>query len=362
MTNNLQLYHKTVAQLCQWLPNERITRLRNMALLLVGLQQARGIHLSQIVNQWPCVIGKLPSLVNRIGRFLRNPHVEVRRWYEPLAKLLVKQFKGRPIRMIIDCTKVGFNFRMLSVSIAYKKRALPLVWSIHRGCKGHVGYKAQLALLDYIDELIDELLGDEAEVWLLGDAGFESVHLFHWLTEHDWHFVLRHPGKNQVRWLGQPWVKLGEIPVESGQTLSIGWVELTAKHAAGPYWLTIHLAKGEEEPWFLLSDCTDDRTLIRLYGIRMWTEELYGELNGHGFDLEATHLDDADRIARLVLAVCINFVWFIALGRWIVKRGWRHLLDHKSRRDKSYFRLGIDWLDRCFRLNDPVHLRFTLYF
>jgi len=38
------------------------------------------------------------------------------------------------------------------------------------------------------------------------------------------------------------------------------------------------------------------------------------------------------------------------------------LLDHRSRRDKSYFRLGLDWLDRCFRLDDPVPLRFTLYF
>lgn len=358
MTNNLHLYHKTVAQLCQWLPGERISRLRNMALRLVGLTQARGIHLSQIVNSWPGLRSQLPSLVNRLGRFLRNPHVEVRRWYEPLAKVLVNQCQGRPLRLIIDCTKVGFNFRMLSISIAYKKRALPLVWSIHRGRKGHVGYKAQLELLEYLSELI----GDGAEVWLLGDAGFESVHLFDWLTAHNWHFVLRHPGKNQVRWLGQPWVKLGEIPVQPGETLSIGWVELTAKHAAGPYWLTIHWATGEEEPWFLLADCTDDRKLIRLYRIRMWTEELYGDLKGHGFDLEATHLDDADRIARLVLAVCINFVWFIALGVWIVKRGWRHLLDHRSRRDKSYFRLGLDWLDRCFRLDDPVPLRFTLYF
>jgi hypothetical protein len=358
MANNLQLYHKTVTQLCQWLPAERITRLRNMALLLVGLQLGRGIHLSQIVNQWPDVVGKLPSLVNRLGRFLRNPRVEVRTWYEPLAKHLINQFNGRPLRLIIDCTKVGLHFRMLSISIAYKKRALPLVWSIHRGRKGHVGYKAQLELLEYLSELI----GDEAEVWLLGDAGFESVHLFNWLTKHNWHFVLRHPGKNKVRWPGQPWVKLGEIPVQPGETLSIGWVELTAKHAAGPYWLTIHWATGEEEPWFLLADCTDDRALFRLYAIRMWTEELYGDLKGHGFDLEATHLDDADRIARLVLAVCINFVWFIALGVWIVKRGWRHLLDHKSRRDKSYFRLGLDWFDRSFRLNDPIPLRFTLYF
>jgi hypothetical protein len=32
MANNLQLYHKTVLLLCQWLPSERITRLRNLAL------------------------------------------------------------------------------------------------------------------------------------------------------------------------------------------------------------------------------------------------------------------------------------------------------------------------------------------
>ncbi|MEZ4732939.1 MAG: hypothetical protein R3E79_38060 [Caldilineaceae bacterium] len=66
MTNNLHLYHKTVHQLCQWLPGERITRLRNLALLLVGLQLGRGIHLSQIVNQWPSVVGKLPSLAGAL--------------------------------------------------------------------------------------------------------------------------------------------------------------------------------------------------------------------------------------------------------------------------------------------------------
>ncbi len=39
----------------------------------------------------------------------------------------------------------------------------------------------------------------------------------------------------------------------------------------------------------------------------MWTEEIYSDLKGHGFDLEATNLNDADRIARLVLAACLTF-------------------------------------------------------
>ncbi len=38
LPNNLQMYHKMLSQLCQWLPHERITRLRNMALLMMDWQ------------------------------------------------------------------------------------------------------------------------------------------------------------------------------------------------------------------------------------------------------------------------------------------------------------------------------------
>ena len=42
---------------------------------------------------------------------------------------------------------------------------------------------------------------------------------------------------------------------------------------------------------------------------------------------------------------------------WVVKRGFRHLPDHKIRRDKRYFRLGRDWVERFLRLNQPVPIR-----
>jgi hypothetical protein len=262
------------------------------------------------------------------------------------------------MRLIMDCTKVGFHFRLLTVSVAYKKRALPLVWSVHRGRKGHVGYQAQLALLTYLARFIPA----QTTVWLVADAGFEAVPLLDWLQGQGWHFVIRQPGKNQVRWDGQPWLKLREIAISSGQTHDIGWVHLTAKHDAGPFWLIVHWEQGQDEPWYLISDVSAQRTLINRYRLRMWTEEMYGDMKGHGFDIEATHLDDPERILRLFLAVCFNFVWFITLGAWVVKRGFRHYVDHKSRRDKSYFRIGWDWLERCARLDKPIPIRFNPLF
>lgn len=361
MANNLQMYHRILNELCQWRPDERITRSRNMAFLLVGLTQGHGIHLSQIVEQWPGLEAKEPSLVNRLRRFLDNPAVDIRAWYEPIVRHLLQAFAGQEMRLIIDCSKVGFHHRIMTVSLAYKRRALPLVWSVHRGRKGHVDYTKQLELLEYLSGFLPQ----DTQVTLLGDAGFESIHLLNWMKGQGWHFVLRHPGKNQVRWDDQDWIKLGHIPVEEGQTRTIGWVYLTEKHDAGPFWLTIHWARGEEEPWFLIADDqpkSNRRQHIALYRTRMWTEEMYGDMKGHGFDLEATHLDDVDRISRLVLAVCIAFVWLITLGSRVVKQGLRHFVDVKSRRDKSYFRIGWDWIQRCMRLNKPIPLCFHPYF
>lgn len=357
MPNNLHTYHKTLHQLRQWLPQERITRLRNMALLMLGLQLSGAIHLPLIVRKWP-LPGKIPSLTNRLRRFLDNPYVAVRDWYHPLAQQMTQAFVGKEIRLIIDCTKVGFNYRLLTIGIAYKKRTLPLAWSVHKGRKGHVAVDKQLKLFRYVTTLLPR----GSRVWVMGDAGFESVHLLRWLRGQGWSFVIRQSGRTLVRWPGQDWVKLNQLPITAGQTRTIGWVRLTQKYDAGWFFLVIHWDKGEDKPWFLVSNQAHTRLLIRHYRSRMWIEEMYGDLKGHGFDLEATHLADADRISRLVLAVCLTFVWFITLGSWVVKRGFRHFLDHKSRRDKSYFRLGWDWMERCLRLNKSVPIHFLPYF
>jgi hypothetical protein len=323
--------------------------------MMVGLYQGASVHLAHIVRELP-IAGKDPSLVNRLRRFLDNPRVRVRQLYRPVAMQVLRAFVGQRIRLVMDCTKIGFYYRLMTVSLAYRKRTIPLVWSVHPGSRGHTSTKQQIELLNYVRTLLPV----RSQVWVLGDVGFQSVLLLRWLSCQHWHFVIRQPGNNQVQWTGQAWVKLKNIALSEGATRFVGWVRLAERHDAGWFWLILHWEKGEEEPGFLISDHAGRYNLINLYRLRMWTEEMYGDLKGHGFDLEATHLDDPDRIARLVLVVSLTFTWLITLGSWIVKRGWRHWIDHKSRRDKGYFRLGWDWLARCLRLVEPIPIRFRL--
>lgn len=357
MQTNLHLYHNVLARLGQLLPRERITRRRNMALLVVGLYLSRSVHLSLVVRKWPSA-SKEPSLVNRLRRFLSNRRLEVRRWYEPVVLELLRSAAGSPIRLVIDATKVGQSYRLLTIGLAYKRRTLPLVWSVHRGSRGHTSLADQVALFEAVRPFIPA----GSEVWVLGDSEFQSVRLLQWLRQQGWHFLIRQRGSIKVRWPGGQWRRLSELTLAPGETRYLGWVHLTEKHDLPGFWLILHWETGEDEPWYLVSDCPGQRRLLNRYRIRMWIEEMYGDWKGHGFDLEATHLNDPDRISRLVLAVSLAFVWLISVGSWVVKRGWRHFVDVKSRRDKSYFRIGWDWIERCIRLGQPVPIRFTTYF
>ncbi|HIC94813.1 MAG TPA: hypothetical protein EYP09_11300 [Anaerolineae bacterium] len=80
-----QLYYTWLEELRQLCPGERITRLRNLAWLIVGVFQSRSVHLGKIATKIPGSAKQL-SIVRRLSRFLANPALRPRQWYEPIAR------------------------------------------------------------------------------------------------------------------------------------------------------------------------------------------------------------------------------------------------------------------------------------
>ena len=74
-------------------------------------------------------------------------------------------------RLIIDGTKVGFAHQLLIVSLAYRKRAIPIARTWVKQVKGHCTPEAQLSLLDYVRRLLPKGIA----VLLVGDSEFGAV-------------------------------------------------------------------------------------------------------------------------------------------------------------------------------------------
>ena len=91
------------------------------------------------------------------------------------------------------------------------------------------------------------------------------------------------------------------------------------------------------------------RAALQAYRRRMWIEELFGDLKGHGFDLERSHLRHFARLSRLTLAVVLVYDWLMTSGTRVIKRGLRSQVDRHDRRDLSIFQIGLRWVYRCLK-------------
>ncbi len=149
------LYDTVIRKLRQLRPGERITRLRNLAWMMVGIFASKSVQLSKIALKIPSPAVQ-ESIVKRLHRFLDNPFFRVRAWYEPLAEQLLEQLGQRvgEIRLLMDATKIGADHQWLTISLAFRRRALPVAWTWLRGARGHSSARVQLALLRYVHTLV----------------------------------------------------------------------------------------------------------------------------------------------------------------------------------------------------------------
>lgn len=350
-----QLYHTWIRQTCELQPKARITQIRNFVWLMLGIYRSRSVHLSKIAGEVPGT-AKLLSVTRRLHRFVDNPAIRVREWYEPIARQwLQAQWRCLgEIRLIVDGTKVGFGHQLLMVALAYRKRAIPIAWTWVKQKRGHSTAVKQLALLNYVRQLLPA----GAAVFLVGDCEFGSVEVLQWLDQWYWFYVLRQSSDTRI-WMTQhnEWRSFSSFVHKAGQSRWLGSGYLTASKIY-PTNLLAHWRSGEEEPWCLATNLPDREMALRYYRRRMWIEEMFGDMKKHGFDLESTMLRKFSRLSRLTLAVACLYVWLISVGSKTIHQGLRHLVDRNDRRDLSIFQIGFRFIQR--RLNNVLHFQISL--
>jgi hypothetical protein len=290
-------------------------------------------------------------------RLLDNPAIQVRYWYEPLAKMIIQRLAHGEIRLIVDGSKVGFGHQLLLVAIAYRKRAIPLAWTWVKGSRGHSTVHKQKALLGYVHGL----LPGKSSVLLVGDAEFGEVEVQKLLQKWHWRYVLRQKGRYLLRRKGQHhYQRLDSLISKPGQCQWLEACLLTAKYAHSVNFLA-YWKPGEKDPWLLATNLVCPQATRQAYKRRMWIEETFADMKGNGFDLESTHLRHFLRLSRLTLAIVLLYVWLVAFGSQVIKSGHRHLVDRRDRRDHSIFRIGRNMVERLITNGSKIHISFVFY-
>ncbi|MFC1878586.1 IS4 family transposase, partial [Chloroflexota bacterium] len=334
----------------------RITQRRNLTNLLFGIYMSKSVALNAIAIKIPGRAVEV-SVQRRLSRFLGNPAIRVRACYDPMIKPLLKQIsKNGSIRLIVDGTKVGNNHQLLMVSVAYRRRSIPVAWTWVKGSRGHSSARVQLALLSHVHSLLPA----GAKVLLVGDSEFGAVNVIRQAEKWYWDYVLRQKSSHLVKLTGHDWKAFGDHIDKAGQSLWLGKGLLTQKHAHSVN-LLAHWKIGEDDPWLLATNLETCPATIKAYRLRMWIEEMFGDLKGHGFDLESTRLQNFLKLSRLTFAVVLLYLWLIAFGSQIIKSGLRRLVDRNDRRDLSIFQIGLRSIERRLTNHQLFSISFHIY-
>lgn len=349
MSNSQRLYH-TVSQVivahCSAL---RVTQRRNIAWFIVGVVLAAQCQLTQIAPHLPWD-GNRESIVQRLRRVLMNQRLAVRTLYGPTVGYILQWLNnGQPRVLVLDRTTLGNELNILLIGIAFRGRVLPLAWKVQRK-QGTFQLRYVHAALRFIAAWRPAA----ARVWVVGDREFQDVLLQPFIRDTlRWHFVQR---VDQNLWIyprGHRAFKLNTSGLRPGQFRSFGRVRIT-QHQFGWVELIGYWLASEDEPWYLISDCTLGWQAVRLYRRRFAIEAMFRDFKSHGWNLEASRIRQPARFERLLFILAFAYVWLVLIGVALVKRGLRCRVDRRSRRTVSYFRLGWDWLKRLLAHHWPL--------
>ncbi len=357
MADSLNLYDTLFPVIRKAHPHEDARRLRVFVWAVVGLLAEKTISLPLIALAMVST-AQAASRIRRLRRFLANPHVSVRAYYDALIRGALADWAGQRMELILDTTTVAGRLCILRVSLVYRGRAIPLAWQVYERKGVALPFKLYREVLGHVRSL----LPPGVKVVLLGDRGFRAVALMRWCRSPHigWHFRLRLKGNQRITLSdGRTWL-LRELGLKPGMKGFLQEVRL------GEGWYgPIHLALSWSETpktdaWYIASDERTDETTLAEYGRRMDIEEELLDDKSGGFQLEETQLEDAESISRLLLVMSVAYLHLVSLGTFVVATGLRHSVDAHWARGLSYFQIGWRWLRQSFHLDRPFLRLFRL--
>jgi hypothetical protein len=95
----------------------------------------------------------------------------------------------------------------------------------------------------------------------------------------------------------------------------------------------------------------------------MGIETRFRDWQSGGCALGKSGSTNQDRFDRLIILVGLVYLWFVSIGRWLVKRGYRTLLDGGASHawEQSLFSLAVAWQNRLRSFDQPMRVFWFVY-
>jgi hypothetical protein len=260
-----------------------------------------------------------------------------------LARLTLKLLKIEPPFVIaIDRTEwqLGKSWvNVLLLSVSYKRVAIPLIWTVweEKGCSDNRERR------EIVERFIEEF-GRTSIRFVTADREFASQEWLAYLVQEQIGFRLRIKAnaritdkRGRVMRASQLWKRM---PVGAR-------MECRRRRKLWEQKVFVAVCRKEDGEAVIVISSERSGKILLEYGRRWEIETLFGNLKRRGFNLEETHLTEAERVSRLLSLLALAGCWALLAGEMAMSETPLKIKKH-GRAEKSVFRLGFETLRSCF--------------
>lgn len=315
-------------------------RIKLISMFILSLVKVQTVNFNRLSNSFDSSSTSDSSL-RRIQRFFASYIFDVDLISKFLYALIPKEAKHG---LTMDRTnwKIGeTNINILVIGIVYEGLAFPVLFQMmpkfgNSNCSERID----------IMEKYNELFGFESIDYLVADREFIGEKWLEYLNLNriKYHIRIRDNFKIYKNKYDKPikatWLFSGLKLGEFAHHPKIVYINNVACYLSAS---VIKSKTGKPEFQFLISFNNPSKSK-ECYKKRWQIETMFKALKSSGFNIEKTHLQDIERIKKLVSLVFIAFVWCYKVGIHIDVNEQKIKIKNHGYRAKSLFKYGLDYI------------------
>ena len=348
VTNDNLLLHDYFSTKLNW--NSR--RIEFLVLILGALIKVQTVNYERLACSMESE-AKIESRLRRIQRFFAEFIIDK----SAIAKLIFSLLPQKENLLVsIDRTNWQFgktDINIFMLSVCYQGVAFPLLWQMLPK-KGNSNCKERITLLDDFIKLfgsncIGALLGDREFIGKKWQQYLIRMNIpFHLrVKENMWFYKPSNQDRFKISWLLQGY-KINQI-YHHPKLLYVGQSLV--------YLSAMKLQSGE---YLSIISYNNQVKSIENYKERWQIETMFKGFKTNGFNMEDTHLNDVDRIDKLVAILSVAFAWAYKAGIYVHEQIKAIKIKAHGRKAYSFFRYGLNFLQNAISVQKEQLRQFIM--
>lgn len=318
-----------------------LRRLEVLSTIISGILLQSSCRLNDIARA-NCDPKQQASKEKQISRWLESLHTSYSVHYLPyVSSLLGSLSKQGELVFSIDGSTAGQGCMVLMFSVIYKNRAIPVVWHVVKAKKGHLPENTHRELLKRLAEIV----GQDCQITILGDGEYDGCDWQEDIKSLGWDYVLRTGVGRLIETEPGEQIKLGTMSPASNESFFMLYDVTFTKRKYGPVNILIQHLKGYKDPIYLVTNLDFPDSISQLYKKRFKIETFFSDQKSRGFNLQRSRIEKPQKLAKLLIATCIAYIFCILAGIKCLKSSFYPEVHRSDRCDLSLFSLGKRFIE-----------------